>query len=143
MEDVHMKNSPKRLLATALAIIALALIVAPVSFAGEDDPGPTQVGETQTAQPESLASQQGPVTASSGSKSSSTSSTVRVLGASRTAATTRTKDTVRAQGGIQAGFGGMATEGTSPFVALIGAMGIVLVLGAALIFVPARLRSNN
>jgi hypothetical protein len=45
-----MKNSVKRLLLLAVSVIALALVVAPVTFAGEDDPGPTQAGEIQAPQ---------------------------------------------------------------------------------------------
>ena len=57
-----MNNSVKRLLLLAVSVIALALVVVPVSFAGEDDdPGPTQAGETQGPQgANTLADQQGP-----------------------------------------------------------------------------------
>jgi hypothetical protein len=148
MEDKQMKNSVKRLLLLAVSVIALALVVAPVSFAGEDDPGPTQAGETQAPQgANTLAEQQGPsedsgsaVNGNSGNSGSST----QVLGATETfnTATTGTTDVVKAKGGIQAGFGGMATQPTSS-TTLAGLVGILFALAAAVVLIPVRLRSQD
>jgi hypothetical protein len=151
MEDKQMKNSVKRLLLLAVSVIALALVVAPVSFAGEDDPGPTQAGETQAPQgANTLAEQQGPsedsgsaVNGNSGNSGNSGSST-QVLGATETfnTATTGTTDVVKAKGGIQAGFGGMATQPTSS-TTLAGLVGILFALAAAVVLIPVRLRSQD
>lgn len=142
-----MKKSPKRLLLLAVTIVALALVVAPASFAGEDDDaGPTQAGETQGAPsgPDSPAASLGPVTKAAPSTETSTN----VLGVSRSASekvanVTRTADTVRAKGGIQAGFGGMATDGSSLPALLAGLTGVLLILAAAFTFIPVRLRSQS
>ena len=150
-----MKNSPKRLLLLAITVVALALVIAPASFAGEDDgQGPTQAGETQNAPsgPESPAVLQGPAQQSAPAPAktskSSSGSKAKVLGAERTASrtvvkTTRTADTVRARGGIQAGFGGMATEATSLPALLASMTGVLLLIGAASIFVPSVRRSQH
>lgn len=147
-----MKNSPKRLLLLAVTVVALALVIAPASFAGEDDPqGPTQAGETQSAPSgPSPAQSQGPEQATQVKSESTTkrtsggkSSSGHALHTSRTAGrtvvkTTRTADTVRAKGGVQAGFGGMATEATSVPALIAGMAGILLLIGAASILVPVR-----
>jgi hypothetical protein len=155
-----MKNSVKRLLLLAVSVIALALVVAPVTFAGEDDPGPTQAGEIQAPQDgNTLAGQQGPAEESSpavngdsngnsnrnsnGNSSKSVSST-QVLGATESfsTSTTRTKDVVKAKGGIQAGFGGMASQPTSS-TTLAGLVGVLFALAAAVVLIPFRLRSQD
>jgi hypothetical protein len=151
-----MTNSPKRLLSLAISVVALALVVAPVSFAGEDNPGPTQAGETQSAPsgPSSPALSEGPVTkaapvsTSAPAAKTKNSASGNVLGVSHTASrtvvsSTRTSDTVQAKGGIQAGFGGMATDPTSLPALLAGVTGVLLILGAAFTFIPVRLRSQN
>ena len=135
-----MKKSPMRLLLLVLSVVALALALAPASFAGEDDEaGPTQAGETQ-----------GPISGSSGpaslqgpaSTESQDTGSAEVLGVSETTQqTTKTADVVKAKGGVQAGFGGMATSsGSLPFA---GITGVLLILAGALIFVPAHLRSRE
>jgi len=139
-----MTKSPKRLAFLAVGTMALALVLAPVSFAGEDeDPGPTQVGETlaDSTGPggSGPASVQGPESNSESAGSTNNAST-EVQGASHT-----TKDVVRAKGGIQAGFGGMATQATSSFsMTLALAAGIMLiVLAGAATVTPLRLRSQK
>jgi hypothetical protein len=145
-----MKKSPKRLLFLVVSVVALALVVAPVSFAGEDDPGPTQAGEVQgPSQGDSPANQQGPggaPVAATQRSGGSPASTTEVLGATETSTattgTTSTQDVVKAQGGIQAGFGGMATQATST-TSLTGLVAAVLALGAALVLVPFRRRTQE
>ncbi len=140
-----MTKSPKRLSFLAVGTMALALVLAPVSFAGEDDPdpGPTQVGETlaDSTGPggSGPASVQGPES-NSGSAGSTNNASTEVQGASHT-----TKDVVQAKGGIQAGFGGMATQATSSFsMTLALAAGIMLiVLAGAATVTPLRLRSQK
>jgi ABC-type oligopeptide transport system substrate-binding subunit len=138
-----MKKSPMRLLLLALSVVALALALAPASFAGEDDdgPGPTQAGETQgpVSGSSGPASLQGPASTDSESSESS-EATIEVLGASTTK-TTKTADVVKAHGGIQAGFGGMAASSGS--LPIAGITGVLLILAGALIFVPAHLRQRN
>jgi hypothetical protein len=153
-----MTKSPKRLLLVAVSALALALVVAPVSFAGEDDGvGPTQAGEIQGPIENSPASSQGPAVENSpavqnapsgATKSNNNSGSSKVLGASRTAAkkvtqTTRTRDVVRATGGVQAGFGGMAAAATSNSMSLAGALGILLILAGAATVLPNRLRTQR
>ena len=144
-----MKNSVKRLLLLAVSVIALALVVAPVSFAGEDDPGPTQAGEIQAPQDgNTLAEQQGPSEESSPAVNRNSDTTggseSQVLGATETfkTATTGTKDVVKAKGGVQAGFGGMASQQTSS-TTLAGLVGILFALAAAVVLIPFRLRSQD
>ena len=139
-----MKNSVKRLLLLAVSVIALALVVAPVSFAGEDDgPGPTQAGEIQAPQGGStlLAEQQGPSEESSPAVNGNSGSS-QVLSATKTFKTTGTKDVVKAKGGVQAGFGGMASQSTSS-TTLAGLVGILFALAAAVVLIPSRLRSQD
>jgi hypothetical protein len=150
MEDTQMKNSVKRLLMLGVSVIALALVVAPVSFAGEDDPGPTQAGETQAPQgANTLAEQQGPAEESSPAVNRNSGTTggseSQVLGATETfkTATTGTKDVVKAKGGVQAGFGGMATQPTSTSTTLAGLVGILFALAAAVVLIPFRQRSQD
>jgi hypothetical protein len=138
-----MKKSPMRLLLLVLSVIALALALAPASFAGEDeDPGPTQAGEVQAPSSggSGPASLQGPAS----TESQQTAGSTEVLGVSQTSngtATTKTADVVKAQGGIQAGFGGMAmSSGSLPFA---GIAGVLFILAGAAIFVPARVRSHG
>jgi len=139
-----MTKSPKRLAFLAVGTMALALVLAPVSLAGEDeDPGPTQVGETlaDSTGPggSGPASVQGP-DSNSGSAGSTNNASAEVLGASHT-----TKDVVRAKGGIQAGFGGMATQATSSFsmtLALAAGIMLIILAGAATV-TPLRLRSQK
>ncbi len=145
-----MKNSVKRLLMLGVSVIALALVVAPVSFAGEDDPGPTQAGETQAPQgANTLAEQQGPAEESSpavnANSGSGGGSSAQVLGATATfkTTTTGTKDVVKAKGGVQAGFGGMATQPTSTSTTLAGLVGILFALAAAVVLIPFRQRSQD
>jgi hypothetical protein len=144
-----MKKSPKRLLLLVVSVIALALVVAPVSFAGEDDPGPTQAGEVQgPSDGNSPAVLQGPGGAPVANRTSggSPAATTEVLGATETntatTGTTGTKDVVKAKGGIQAGFGGMASEPTSS-TTLAGLVSVLLALGAALVLIPFRRRSQD
>ena len=142
-----MTKSSKRLPFLAVCTMALALVLAPVSFAGEDDPdpGPTQVGETQAGENQggggSPAGLQGPVT-NNGSAEANNGASTQVRGAS--VKSTQAQDVVRAQGGVQAGFGGMATQATSFPMTLAFAGGILLIiLAAAATFTPLRLRSQN
>jgi len=143
-----MKKSPKRLLLLVVSVIALALVVAPVSFAGEDDPGPTQAGEVQGpsegGSPALLQGPGGAPVAATEDSGGSPAATTEVLGATETSntATTGTKDVVKAQGGIQAGFGGMASEPTSS-TTIAGLVGALLALGAAVVLVPFRRRSQD
>ena len=157
-----MTNSLKRLPFLAVGAMALALMIAPVSFAGEDDDqGPTQVGEIQsgagetpnvaeqTGPSEAAPSEAAPSPAPSQESAGSTQSKVgsaKVLGATHKAskqkvlATTHTSDVRQATGGVQAGFGGMATESSQPMtLALAG--GILLILAAG--FTQLRLRSQS
>jgi hypothetical protein len=140
-----MKKSPKRLLLLVVSVIALALVVAPVSFAGEDDPGPTQAGEVQgPSDGNSPAVLQGPDGAPVTQNGGSPASTTEVLGATETfnTATTGTKDVVKAKGGIQAGFGGMASQSTSS-PTLAGLVGVLFALAAAVVLIPFRQRSQD
>jgi hypothetical protein len=141
-----MKKSPKRLLLLVVSVIALALVVAPVSFAGEDDPGPTQAGEVQgPSEGNSPAVLQGPDGApATQNGGGSPAATTEVLGATETfeTATTGTKDVVKAKGGIQAGFGGMASQSTSS-PTLAGLVGVLFALAAAVVLIPFRQRSQD
>ena len=150
-----MTHSPKRLLLTAISVIVLALAAAPMSFAGEDDPGPTQAGETQgSSNATTLATQRGPAPSSpqgstgtsysSNGSNGSNGSSSEVLGTSVSKnVSVSTKDTVRAKGGIQAGFGGMATEATPLWITLPGIAGVLLILGAATTLAPVLVRSRG
>jgi len=143
-----MTKSPKRLAFLAVCTMALALVLAPVSFAGEDhdDPGPTQAGETFVGENGSggsgPASLQGP-TSESGSAGANSVNKSAAAKASRNVKATR--DVVRAKGGVQAGFGGMATQATSSFpMTLAFAAGLMLViLAGAATLTPLRLRSQK
>jgi hypothetical protein len=161
-EVVTMTNSSKRLLFFAVNAMALVLAFAPVSFAGESSgAGPTQVGEiaapvTTTQAPAQQTAPVAPAPAAPApapaapvaaaptaapSTSHKSSSKGAVKGVSRTIVK---KDTVRAKGGIQAGFGGMATGSamsTSMTLALAG--GILLILAAAAGYVPLARRSQD
>ena len=143
-----MKMSPKRLLLLVVSVIALALVVAPVSFAGEDDPGPTQAGEVQGpsdgTSPAVLQGPDGAPVAANENSGGSPASTTEVLGATETfnTATTGTKDVVKAKGGIQAGFGGMASQSTSS-PTLAGLVGVLFALAAAVVLIPFRQRSQD
>jgi hypothetical protein len=147
-----MTHSPKRLLLTAISVIVLALAAAPMSFAGEDDPGPTQAGETQgPSNATTLATRQGPSSSSpqgsstsSNNRSSNSGSSSEVLGTSVSKSyAVSTKDTVRAKGGIQAGLGGMATEATPLWIMLPGIAGVLLILGAGTTLAPVLVRSRG
>jgi len=146
-----MTKSPKRLAFLAVCTMALALVLAPVSFAGEDDgdPGPTQAGETFAGENGSggsgPASLQGP-TSNSGSAGADNSAGVSNSAASKASRNVKaTRDVVRAKGGVQAGFGGMATQATSSFpMTLAFSAGLVLIiLAGAATFTPLRLRSQK
>jgi hypothetical protein len=129
-----MTHSPKRLLLTAVSAMILALTIAPMSFAGEDeDSGPTQAGETQGPAATSPATKRGPAPVKAKAK-------VKAVSRHKTAATS-TQDVVRAKGGIQAGFGGMTTESTA--LMLPGFVGVLLILGAASFVVPVRRGSSE
>lgn len=140
-----MTKSPKRLAFLAVCTMALALVLAPVSYAGEDDgdPGPTQIGETFAGDNGSggsgPASLQGPES-NNGSAGANNSAATK---ASRNVKATR--DVVRAEGGVQAGFGGMATQATSSFPMMLAfSAGLVLIiLAGAATFTPLRLRSQK
>jgi hypothetical protein len=143
-----MTNSSKRLLLLAVSVMALMLAFAPVSFAGEDDgSGPTQVGEIAAPTAPAPATQTAPAapvaaapTSSTSSSSSHSSSAGGVKGVSKTIAK---KDTVVAKGGIQAGFGGMATQSTSLPMTLAFAGGILFLLAATAGFAPLARRSQD
>jgi hypothetical protein len=143
-----MTKSPKRLAFLAVCTMALALVVTPMSFAGEDDgdPGPTQAGETFAGENgtggSGPASVQGPVSNSNNSAAESTNN-ASVKKSHKVKAANR--DVVRAQGGIQAGFGGMATQATSSFpMTLAFSAGILLIiLAGAATFTPLRLHSQK
>jgi hypothetical protein len=116
--------SPKRLLFLAALVMVFVLALAPASFAGED-PGPTQTGETLGA------TTTGSINSSGSSSSSATSAKSK-------------KDTVRAKGGIQTGFGGMATaSGPSMLLVLALAAGGFVVLAGAAGIAPAYRRSDR
>jgi hypothetical protein len=148
-----MTNSSKRLLFFAVNAMALVLAFAPVSFAGENDgSGPTQVGEiaAPTTTTQAPAQQTAPAApapaapvASAPQSSSSQSSSSGVKGVTKTVV--KKKDTVRAKGGIQAGFGGMATESsaTSLPMTLAFAGGILFLLASAAGFAPLSRRSQD
>jgi hypothetical protein len=166
-----MTNRTKRLLLIAVSVIALALALAPVSFAGEDDSsGPTQVGEiagpiTTPAPAEQIgpapaaptpaapapvaaapvaAAPVASATSPSTSQSSTSTKKSSVKGVSKTVVKTiSTKDTVKAKGGIQAGYGGMATQSTSLPMTLAFAGGILFILAGAAGFTPLRRRSQD
>jgi hypothetical protein len=126
--------------------MALALAIAPVSFAGENDgsPGPTQVGEI--AQPVAApavppAATPAPAAPAAPAAAAAPAATTQaVKGVSKTIVK---KDTVRAKGGIQAGFGGMATQSSSLPMTLAFTAGILLLLGAAAGFSPLRRNSQD
>jgi hypothetical protein len=121
-------RSSIKLLFIAAGVVALVLALAPASFAGEDDPGPTQVGEVQAAPIQAPAAAQGPA-----------SVTHATLGASTTLGVSSKKDTVRAVGGIQTGAGGMAVTEWSPTLALaLAGGGVVLLLAAGIGGAPLR-----
>lgn len=114
----------KKLLVIGASATVLALGGAPAGFAGEDD-GPTANGEQiGTVQTNSASS------GSSSSGSSSASSKGAVKSAHKTLVARR--DTVKAQGAAQTGFGGMAdTPGGNAVFALLLGLGGVAMLGAA------------
>jgi hypothetical protein len=114
----------KKLLMIGASATVLALGGAPAGFAGEDD-GPTSNGEQVGAVQKSNSASGG----SSSSGSSSASSKGAVKSAHKTIAR---RDTVKAQGAAQTGFGGMAdTPGGSMLFALLLGFGGVALLGAA------------
>jgi hypothetical protein len=132
-------RSSMKLLLVALGVVALVLAITPVSFAGEDDPGPTQVGEVQgPSSSQSPAASQGPET----SAPSHDTLGVTTKLASSTQHTSK-KDTVRAVGGIQTGVGGMAATAWNPTLALALAGGGVVVLLAAGMGTPLRRRMEG
>ena len=108
----------KKLLMVGASATVLALGGAPVGRAGEDE-GPTASGERI-----------GAVQTNSSSGSSSAASTGSVKSAHKTQVARR--DTVKAQGAAQTGFGGMAdTPGGSMLFSLLLGFGGVALLGAA------------
>jgi hypothetical protein len=132
-------RSIRGLLVLAAAVFAFALAVAPASFAGEDDQGPTQAGEVLGTQTSTSAPSKPAATHTESSRSGSSQSSGGVLGATFTVS----KDTTRARGGIQTGVGGMAsTPALNLFLALALAGGGLLSLGAAGRFAPRRHRSE-
>ena len=153
-----MTHSPRRLLLTAISVIVLAREAHRSCREREDDPGPTQVGETQgPTDATTLATKQGPSPSSpqgsngssnngssySSNNGSSNSGSSEVLGTSVSkGVSVATQDTVRAKGGIQAGFGGMANESTPLWIMLPGVAGLLLILGAASTLAPVRARSR-
>ena len=119
----------KKLLVVGASATVLALGGAPAGFAGEDD-GPTangeQIGAVQTNSASSGSSSRGRASRSS----SSAASKGAVKSAHKTLVAHR--DTVKAQGAVQTGFGGMAdTPGGSMLFALLLGFGGVALLGAA------------
>ena len=114
----------KKLLVLAISALVLALGAAPASFAGEDD-GPTANGEQIGSVLQNRSS--------SGSNSSNSSSHSAKGGVKATQHTLiARRDTVRATGAAQTGFGGMAdTPGENLLFALfIGLGGLAAVAGA-------------
>lgn len=188
-----MTHSSKRVLFLALSAVALVLTIAPVSYAGEDNPGPTQVGTVTVtapgpqgpagavgpAGPAGPAGPSGPAgstgaTGSTGAKgatgstgatgASGKSGTSQVLGATHTSSNTSkstaatntanttstttsgvlgTSATITTRG-VQAGFGGMATQSSTPGpMVLASAGGILLVLALAFGLTPVGRRSQG
>lgn len=114
----------RKLLVVAGSATVLALGAVPAGFAGEDN-GPTANGEKVGAVQTNSAS-----SGSSSSGSSSASSKGAVKSARKTLVARR--DTVKAQGAAQTGFGGMAdTPGGSALFALLLGFGGVALLGAS------------
>jgi hypothetical protein len=118
----------KKLLVVGASATMLALGGAPAGFAGEDD-GPTangeQIGAVQTKSASSVSSSSG-----NSSSGGSAASKGAVKSAHKTLVAHR--DTVKAQGAVQTGFGGMAdTPGGSLLFALLLGFGGVAMLGAA------------
>src|SRR3954447_7215935 len=112
--------SPKRLLFLAALVMVFVLALAPASFAGEDDPGPTQAGETLGVT----------TTGNGNSGSSSQSSNAKKL--AKNAKKLAKKDTVHAKGGIQTGFGGMTASGPNMlFVLALAGGGLAALAGPA------------
>lgn len=153
----------KKLLFLAATVMVAVLAIAPVGFAGEDDPGPSQAGElvappppapaAPAPSPESAPAPQRTESSSrslSSTKSKSPSkSTSRSKSHSkgRTLAAHQTirRDTVKAKGGVQTGFGGVVAESASSNLVLslgLGAGGFVL-LAAAAGLAPIRRRSEG
>jgi hypothetical protein len=103
-----MSSTFKRLLLIGTTVLALVLAIAPASFAGEDDDGDT----TTTEQP-------APAPAPEESSSSSSSSG----GGS--------SDSQVAVGGVQTGFGGMASAGDANVMLPLSIGGGLLLLTSA------------
>jgi hypothetical protein len=129
------RSSSTRLLFLAAFVIVFALAFAPLSFAGEDDPGPTQAAETVATAPVTPAAPAAPTAPTTTSSTTSSSSS---------SSTSKSKDTVRAKGGVQTGLGGMAAgSGSSMLVALaLGGGGLVLLTAASGV-APLRRRSEG
>jgi hypothetical protein len=112
------------------------------------------VGPAGPAGPEGPTGATGATGAAGANGSNGSNGTSAVLGASHTSKSsskggvlgttaTVTNDTVQATGGIQAGFGGMATKSSSLPMTLAIAGGILLVLAASAGLVPLRRRSQD
>jgi hypothetical protein len=121
----------KKVALLAVTVIAFALAVAPVSFAGEDDPGPTQSGEVLG-------------TSVTLGKTTSKSSTSKSSSSKSTSASSNSRDTVRAKGAVQTGFGGaFATSGSDVTLSLALGTGAVILLAAAAGVAPLRRRAEG
>jgi hypothetical protein len=138
-----MTSKTKRLLFLAVTAMALVLATAPVSFAGESggSPGPTQVGETTvpvtTPAPATSPAPQAPAAPAASTPAQSTGGVAAVT------KTTVKKDTVKAKGGIQAGYGGMATQSSSLPMELALGIGLLFILTAAVGSTPLVRRSRD
>jgi lysozyme family protein len=137
-----MTSKTKRLLFLAVTAMALVLATAPVSFAGESgSPGPTQVAETTVPVVTTQAPAETPAPAAAPAPAPAAAAPAAEVKAA--VKTVIKKDTVRAKGGIQAGFGGMATQSSSLPMTLAFTAGILLLLGAAAGFSPLRRNSQD
>jgi hypothetical protein len=135
----------KKVLFLPVVAVAAALAASPVSFAGEDDPSPTQAGEVVGQSTPAPAPQK---SSSSTRSTKSTKSVARSHSTSSAKATTtvsHSRDTVRARGGVQTGLGGaLAASSESNAVLTFGlAGGALALLAAAAGVAPIRRRSEG
>jgi hypothetical protein len=137
-----MTSKTKRLLFLAVTAMALVLATAPVSFAGESgSPGPTQVAETTVPVVTTQAPAETPAPAAAPAPAPAAAAPAAEVKAA--VKTVVKKDTVRAKGGIQAGFGGMATQSSSVPMELALGIGLLFILTAAVGSSPLVRRSQD
>jgi hypothetical protein len=134
-------GSTRKMLVIGASVTMLALGAAPASFAGEDD-GPTANGERvgSTWYSSSGSSNGSSNGSSSGSNSGSSKSAVK--SAQKTHVTHR--DTARARGAAQTGFGGMAaTPSDNLLVSLLIGLGGAAAIAGARGFSPSNRRADR